>query len=159
MDEYKDYLYKRQPWLYEHLNPGDLTKQKALRERLQCKPFKWFMERVAFDLIDHFPLDEPSFAYGGIKNLGVNLCVDTLSKKGITPIGLYACADNISYPQFPQTFSLTLDHSLRVRFDPRCLTKMNANMVWLVSCWKHHKLNRQQLWKYDMVKLKQLTFA
>lgn len=159
MDEYKDYLYKRQPWLYEHLNPGDLTKQRALRKRLQCKPFKWFMERVAFDLIDHFPLDEPSFAYGGIKNLGMNLCVDTLSKKGITPIGLYPCAENISYPQFPQTFSLALDHSLRVRFDPRCLTKMNANLVWLVSCWKHHKLSRQQLWRYDMVELKQLTFA
>ncbi|XP_055299371.1 N-acetylgalactosaminyltransferase 6-like [Sitodiplosis mosellana] len=150
MDEYKRYLYERQPSVYGHLNPGDLSKQKALRKRLQCKPFKWYMEHVAFDLIDHFPLDEPSFAYGGIKNLGLNLCVDTMSKKGFTPLGLFSCAENISNPQLPQTFSWTLDHSLRVRFEPRCWSKMYGNMVWLLSCWKNNKLIREVLWKYDI---------
>lgn len=153
MDEYKEVLYKRQPMVYSNLNPGDISKQKALREHLQCKPFKWFLENVAFDLIDQFPLDEPSFAYGGIKNLGINLCADTMSKVGRTPVGLYPCAKNLSYPQHSQTFSLTLKHDIRVRFEPRCWAKLHANTVWLVSCWKNQKINRQLLWKYDIVNL------
>lgn len=153
MDEYKDYLYKRNPKVYGRLKPGDISKQKALRERLQCKPFKWFMEHVAYDLVELFPLDEPSFAYGGIKNVGMNLCADTMSKPEPTPVGLYPCAENISDPQQSQTFSLTLNHDIRVRFEPRCWTKLQANKVWLVSCLEKHKPNREMLWKYDIVKL------
>lgn len=152
MDEYKDYLYNRQPLVYYGLNPGDLSAQKALRERLQCKSFKWYMENVAFDIIKHFPLGEPSFAYGGIKNLGINLCVDTMSKDGFAPIGMYQCAENISYPQFPQTFSLTLNHDIRVRFEHRCWVKIQKNSVWLTECpQKLEKFSNAMLWKYDMV--------
>ena len=34
---------------------GDLTKQLAIREKLQCKSFKWFMNNVAFDLPKRYP--------------------------------------------------------------------------------------------------------
>ena len=30
---------------------GDISSQLAIREKLQCKPFKWFMEEIAFDLV------------------------------------------------------------------------------------------------------------
>lgn len=153
MDEYKAYLYDRQPMVYNKVDAGDVSAQKALRARLQCKSFKWFMENVAFDVLERFAVEEPSFAYGGIKNLGINLCADTMSKEGSTPIGLYPCARNISYPQFTQTFSLTLSHDIRVRFEHRCWKKRQANSVWLVSCPKHQKLSDQLLWKYDLVNL------
>lgn len=58
MDEYAEYLYKRRPH-YRNIDPGDLTKQKDLRKQLQCKPFKWFMENVAFDLPKKYPPVEP----------------------------------------------------------------------------------------------------
>lgn len=58
MDEYAEYLYKRRPH-YKDIDPGDLTKQKAIREKLKCKPFKWFMETVAFDLPLKYPPVEP----------------------------------------------------------------------------------------------------
>jgi polypeptide N-acetylgalactosaminyltransferase len=58
MDEYAEYLYKRRPH-YRAIDPGDLTKQKALRDNLHCKPFKWFMEKVAFDLPLKYPPVEP----------------------------------------------------------------------------------------------------
>ncbi|XP_031624901.1 N-acetylgalactosaminyltransferase 6-like [Contarinia nasturtii] len=146
MDEYKEILYSRQPNLYNDLNIGDISKQKALRKRLQCKPFKWFLTNVAFDLIETFPVDEPSFAYGGIKNLGTNLCADTMSKSTDAPLGLYYCAANISYPQLTQTFSLTLNHEIRVRFEPRCWIKKQTNSVWIVSCSRGQEMR----WIYDI---------
>lgn len=66
MDEYAEYIYKRRPH-YRNIDPGDLTEQKALRERLKCKPFKWFMENIAFDLPLKYPPVEPDdYAYGEV---------------------------------------------------------------------------------------------
>lgn len=150
MDEYKEHLYNRQPVVYAGLDAGDISAQKAVRDRLQCKPFKWFMENVAFDLLEQFPLYEPSFAFGGLQNVGLSLCADTLSKEGRTPIGLFTCALNISYPHAAQTFSLTLQHEMRLRFERRCWSRMASNAVWLVPCLKNP--NKHLLWKYDTVK-------
>lgn len=150
MDEYKEYIYNRQPLDYLSVDVGDISEAKALRERLQCKPFKWFMENVAFDLLDYYPLDEPSFAYGGIRNFGMNLCVDTMSKNGETPLGLYACAENISYPHRTQTFSLTLDYEIRLRFEKRCWSKHDETAVLLKKCSDKLRLDGE-MWRYDVV--------
>jgi len=58
MDEYAEYLYMRRPH-YRSVDPGDLSKQREIRKRLKCKPFKWFMEEVAFDLVKRYPPVEP----------------------------------------------------------------------------------------------------
>ena len=55
MDEYAQYLYRRKPH-WQALDAGDLTEQKALRQRLQCKPFRWFMKTIAFDLPKKYSL-------------------------------------------------------------------------------------------------------
>lgn len=76
MDEYAEYIYARRS-SYRNVNPGDISKQLALRERLQCKPFKWFMEEIAFDQPLKYPPVEPKdFASGTIKNVqNPDLCV------------------------------------------------------------------------------------
>ena len=48
MDDYKKHLYKRRSGM-EDADAGDLSKQKAIRERLECKSFDWFMKKIAFD--------------------------------------------------------------------------------------------------------------
>ena len=58
MDEYKEYLYDRRPH-YRSVDPGDLSAQRAIRQRLQCRPFSWFMKEVAFDLTKKYPPVEP----------------------------------------------------------------------------------------------------
>lgn len=49
MDDFKVLAYKTDQ-KYLKLDAGNLTAQIALRERLQCKPFKWFLENVAYEL-------------------------------------------------------------------------------------------------------------
>lgn len=153
MDEYKEYIYQRK-YAYSNIDVGDISEQRALRERLHCKPFKWFMEHVAFDLLDHYPLlVESSFAYGGIKNLGTGLCVDTMSNTNDAPLGFYSCAANISSPHQTQTFSLTLDYDIRQRFQTRCWSKPDAQkFIWLVECSKIFKPEKE-LWRYDFVSI------
>lgn len=154
MDEYKKYLYIRQPLLYPKLDAGDLSKQKALRKRLRCNSFKWFMENVAFDLVKKYPLEEPSFAYGGIKHLGTNLCADTMSKDGITPVGVYTCAENLDYPHLTQTFSLTLKHEIRERFEHRCWSITFGSAVWFFPCESDDRIpDDKMLWRYDTVNI------
>lgn len=58
MDEYAEYLYKRRPH-YRKIDPGDLDPQREIRKKLNCKPFKWFMKEVAFDLVKKYPPVEP----------------------------------------------------------------------------------------------------
>lgn len=77
MDEYKEYLYQRKPY-YRDIDAGDLSDLLALRKKLNCKPFSWFMKEVAFDLPKHYPPVEPKpYAEGELRNVGAGLCVDT----------------------------------------------------------------------------------
>lgn len=150
MDEYKEYIYERRPFEYSEIDAGDISEPKALRERLQCKPFKWYMENVAFDIILNYPLEEPSFAFGGIRNLGLKRCIDTMSQNKPAPIGLYTCAQNISFPQQTQSFSLTLEYEIRERFQRKCWVKRHIDQVWLMPCGEPPVMD-EQIWRYDLV--------
>lgn len=63
MDGYAKYLYLHKPKRYQDfidtIDIMDTNDQKTLRKKLNCKPFKWFMQEVAFDLVKHYPLIEP----------------------------------------------------------------------------------------------------
>ncbi|XP_041819592.1 probable polypeptide N-acetylgalactosaminyltransferase 8 [Chelmon rostratus] len=66
---------------------GDVSERKKLRERLNCKPFKWYIDNV-------YPMLEPLrdlIGYGVLINdLKPDLCVDQGPMPGNTPI-LYTC--------------------------------------------------------------------
>jgi polypeptide N-acetylgalactosaminyltransferase len=72
----------------------------ALRKKLNCKSFKWFLDNV---YPEKFIPDEKVLAYGAVRNVinGVQLCLDTLGKNEFKPIdlGVYYCQGGKSNSQ------------------------------------------------------------
>ena len=91
------------------MDPGDISEQIALRKKLQCKPFKWFMQNVAFDLTKHYPPVEPKdFLSGEIRSVeNDELCVDSKFKGANERIGLEKCSKDSPGSSGEQRFALT----------------------------------------------------
>ena len=72
MDEYKEYYYIREPQIRK-LDIGNITDQLAVRDRLQCKSFKWFMENVAYDQPKKFPYPPKNKVWGEVSFNSYNI--------------------------------------------------------------------------------------
>ena len=80
------------PYHTPHLNKsrlkphiGPLDYMRDLRKRLQCKPFKWFLENVFPEMF--IPYNEfKMVAKGEVRNVATDACMDTL---GSTSLGTY----------------------------------------------------------------------
>jgi polypeptide N-acetylgalactosaminyltransferase len=67
LDEYKQYLYKRHPERYAKVDIGDISGQLILKKKLNCKPFSYYLNEIAPDLVERYPLKEPDhFASGTV---------------------------------------------------------------------------------------------
>jgi len=114
MDEYKEYLYKNRPH-YKNMDPGDISEQKALRDRLKCKPFSWFMKEVLFDLYDHYPpVEPPDFISGEFRSAAFpTYCVDSKFKGVNERVGMDLCNKDSPGAGGEQRFSLTWRKDIR----------------------------------------------
>ncbi|XP_074650053.1 putative polypeptide N-acetylgalactosaminyltransferase 10 isoform X2 [Tubulanus polymorphus] len=150
MDEYKEHLYRRRPH-YRQLNAGDLTAQIAIRNRLKCKSFKWFMTEIAFDLPKHYPpVEPPSYASGELRNLGNNMCVDTRFKSANERFGLEECVADGHGRSGEQQFELTWHKDIRPNKRNVCFDvsqSIHKAPVILFAC---HGMKGNQFWKYNV---------
>ncbi|XP_072383156.1 N-acetylgalactosaminyltransferase 6-like [Diabrotica undecimpunctata] len=153
MDEYAQYLYTRKPH-WKTLDEGDLTAQRAIREKLQCKSFKWFMETIAFDLpLKYPPIEPPDFGYGEMRNLGVpELCVDATNKNNQGDVLVVATCIKDSGKHGSQIFTLTWHKDLRVNKKTMCLDVSDPNEKAEVTLYGCHGMKGNQYWKYDTEK-------
>lgn len=154
MDEYKEYLYKREPERYNAIDPGNLTKQKAIREKLKCKPFKWFMEEIAFDLTKKYPPVEPAdFASGAIQSISnPSLCIDTMNHGKGQDVGLFSCAENLVRPHTNQFFLLSWHKDMRMFGTTMCWDLPNSYPMSPILFHFCHGQQGNQFWKYDLVR-------
>uniref|UniRef100_A0A1B6CZF7 Polypeptide N-acetylgalactosaminyltransferase n=1 Tax=Clastoptera arizonana TaxID=38151 RepID=A0A1B6CZF7_9HEMI len=89
-EKHKEYFYTREP-LARFLDMGDISEQVALKEKLQCKSFQWFMDNVAYDVYDKFPELPPNLHWGELHNVASQTCMDTMGHGPPTLMGMAHC--------------------------------------------------------------------
>ncbi|XP_035213974.1 putative polypeptide N-acetylgalactosaminyltransferase 10 [Stegodyphus dumicola] len=150
MDEYKEYLYMRRPH-YRTLEVGNLTEQKSLRKKLECKSFRWFMENVAFDQPKKYPpIEPPDYAKGEIRNGAGGLCIDTKFRGQNEKFGLEKCIKDNPNQGGEQQFVLSWHKDIRPAKRSVCFDVSSSEKHAPVVLWNCHGMQGNQLWKYDM---------
>ncbi|KAI5745682.1 hypothetical protein M8J76_013405 [Diaphorina citri] len=135
MDNYKHYYYAEVP-LAKTIPFGDISDRVALRERLQCKPFKWYLEHVYPEL----QVPSSSQITIGIIHQGA-WCLDTLGNVNDGVVGLYPC----HHTGGNQAWSLTKEGF--IKHHDTCLTIVNempGTEVLMRKC----ENSSDQLWKH-----------
>ncbi|MEQ2265859.1 Polypeptide N-acetylgalactosaminyltransferase 1, partial [Xenotaenia resolanae] len=120
---------------------GDISSRSALRQKLQCKPFSWYLENVYPDS----QIPRHYYSLGEIRNVETNQCLDNMARKENEKVGIFNCHGMGGN----QVFSYTANKEIRT--DDLCLdvSKLNGPVMML----KCHHLKGNQLWEYDPVKL------
>lgn len=102
LDDYKELFYGHAYHLLQRrAELGDLSQQKALRERLQCRSFRWYLENVYPDLAA--PLVKAS---GLLVNVATARCIAAQN----TTLALQACDVNNKAQHFNYTWLRLLQH-------------------------------------------------
>ncbi|XP_018559687.1 polypeptide N-acetylgalactosaminyltransferase 18 [Lates calcarifer] len=144
MDQYKSHVYMawNVPLQNSGIDIGDISERKALRSRLHCRPFSWFLSNIYPELRSY----SNTVAYGVLKNsLGDNLCLDQGPDTDNIPI-MYLChgmtPQNVYYTSSQQlhlgVLSPTIDDD-----DNKCLVDVNSRPRLLECSYaatKHMKL-------------------
>ncbi|KAF9418897.1 hypothetical protein HW555_004417, partial [Spodoptera exigua] len=86
MDEWGEFYYAMNPGAL-NVPVGDVSERKALRERLKCKSFRWYLENIYPE--SQMPLDY--YYLGEIRNSETSNCLDTLGGKAGQPLGMGYC--------------------------------------------------------------------
>lgn len=148
MDEYAEHLYRRRPH-YRRIDPGDLAPQKRLREKLNCKPFKWFMTQIAFDLTAKYPPVEPKpFAEGKIRAVAAGaggLCADAAHGPQLAALRLARCDVTTNAEQH---FVLTWHKDIRCKTRNMCWDLPDSSPGSPIVLYACHLGGGNQLWRY-----------
>ncbi|KAJ8007061.1 hypothetical protein DPEC_G00113660 [Dallia pectoralis] len=151
MDEYKHNV--NIAWslpLKDHgIDIGDVSERKRLRERLNCKPFQWYLDNV-YPMLD--PLSD-LLGYGVLINdLKTDLCIDQGPVPGNIPI-LYQChhysPQHCYYRSFGEIYIGGIkSHKYNSN---RCLVDANSPTPGLYECKVAEQKGFHMLWDFRQV--------
>lgn len=83
MGDWKQFLYRSDVERFEKIDAGDLTKQKEIRKKLNCKPFDYFLHYIAPEILQVLPIpNKDDIAHGVLRtNLNsTNFCITSKTK-------------------------------------------------------------------------------
>jgi len=143
MDDYKEFLYFRDPPRYK-IDVGDISKEVALKKQRNCKPFQYYLDEIAPDLVKNFPLLISYYVSGAIKLIGTSLCLDSFQRGLGESVGLYPCNSDLMYPQGAQNFEINSDHDLHFKNSEKCLD--GTDLLIMKTCVKKPNM---QIFFYD----------
>ncbi|UJR37273.1 hypothetical protein I4U23_029982 [Adineta vaga] len=132
MDDYKRLYYMHRRELIGK-DFGDVEERRAIRTRLQCHSFKWFLDNV---FPEKFILDENVLAYGEVRE-------NTLGKdeKGTISLAVYSCQNGASANQY-----LSLTKTDQLRREDTCSITLDSSSIVLTNC---DFSNQKQSWKHE----------
>ncbi|XP_052797726.1 polypeptide N-acetylgalactosaminyltransferase 5-like isoform X2 [Mya arenaria] len=135
MDEFKQYYYER--FNNDLGDYGDVSERKALRERLQCKSFSWFVHNVYPDLF----VPGESIASGEIRSRAKPMCVDSAvdSQNYHKPVNMWPCHNQGGNQYW------MLSKNGEIRRDDGCLDFSGGESVIIYPC---HGQKGNQEWNY-----------
>lgn len=140
LDEYKEYLYRGDAKRFAKVDAGDLSKLFKKKKSLNCKPFKYFLDVVAPDMLEHYPIVPKQFASGAIKSMATDRCIGIPNYKYTDPIELVDCGLDHGVD-----FILTMERSIKVNdTNDQCL---DATKLTFSNC--HHQGGAQEF-KFDL---------
>ncbi|XP_012939723.1 polypeptide N-acetylgalactosaminyltransferase 2 [Aplysia californica] len=131
MDDYKQFYFAAVPSA-RHVNVGDISERLKLRETLQCKPFKWFLENVYPEL--KVP-NSQDVAFGSIRQ--DSQCMDTMGHFADGTLGLYQCHNAGGNQEF------SLSKEGQIKHLDLCLTLVGTkpgSVVKLFQCRHNNNL-------------------
>ncbi|XP_031622953.1 polypeptide N-acetylgalactosaminyltransferase 5 isoform X3 [Contarinia nasturtii] len=136
LDQWKEFYYAMSPGARK-ASAGDVSERRALRDRLKCKSFRWYLENIYPE--SQMPLDY--YFLGEIQNVETQNCLDTMGRKANEPIGSSYCHGLGGN----QVFAYTKRH--QIMSDDNCLDAAHPRgPVKLVRC---HGMQGNQEWRYD----------
>ncbi|XP_072113754.1 N-acetylgalactosaminyltransferase 7 isoform X1 [Mobula birostris] len=137
-DEYADYFYASRPET-KALAFGDISALKKFREDHHCKSFKWFMEEIAYDIPEHYPLPPKNVEWGEIRGHETDYCIDSMghTNGGFVELGpCHRMGGN-------QLFRINEANQL-MQYD-QCLTRgADGSKVMITHC----NMNIYKEWQY-----------
>lgn len=139
MDDYKRFFYNTRP-VGEKVALNDFTDRVALRQKLKCRPFKWYLETL---LADMFIPDDAHIIHEGALRAGDGQCLDKMGRRQGGLAGVYFCHNMGGNQAWMLTNGNELRHS-----DDLCLDSWSSTMPGEVHIERCHGMRGNQEWVY-----------